>query len=134
MRRTVRHIDPWSVFKIAIIFCLCMYAALLLAGSLLYQAANRSGLIENVENFVVDLGVFDTFAFDGDTIFQAAAIGGFVLSVAWAAGIVLTVVLFNLISDLVGGIRISVIEEETAFQPGDPSPNGPDPVGRSGVV
>jgi len=41
-----------------------------------------------------------------------------VLSIAGVAFNVLLCVLFNLISDLTGGVRITVIEEESArFQP-----------------
>lgn len=112
VRRTIRHVDPWSVFKVSIVFFLCMYGALLLAGVLLWKAAVASGLIENVESFMADITVAQEFVFHGDEIFRGAAIGGLVLAVAASAAVVLGAVLFNLISDLFGGIRVSVLEED----------------------
>jgi hypothetical protein len=115
VRRTIRHIDPWSVFKVGIVFCLCMYGALLLSVTLLWNAAEGSGLLDNIESFFVEIGLFDDFEFKGDVMFRAAAIGGLVLAVAAAAALVLMTVIFNLISDLMGGIRVSVIEEDAAY-------------------
>ena len=57
---------------------------------------------------------FKTFRFDGFKILWASILGGLVLVLAGAALNVLLCVLFNLISDMVGGIRVQVIEEETA--------------------
>ncbi len=115
VRRVVRHVDPWSVFKVGIVFCLCMYGALLVAIGLLWRAALRTGLLDNVESFLVDIGLFDSFEFQGDVMFRAIAIGGLVLAVAAAAVAVLMTVVFNLISDLMGGIRVSIIEEDVAY-------------------
>jgi hypothetical protein len=130
VRRTIRHIDPWSVFKVGVIFCLCLYAALLLSVSLLWRAADSAGLLDNIESFFVDIGLFDDFEFKGDVMFRAAAIGGLVLAVASAAALVLMTVIFNLISDLMGGIRVSVIEEDAAYVRGGPPAPG-DPAERA---
>ena len=46
------------------------------------------------------------------TIFRASFLAGLILVIAGSAFNVLLAVLFNLISDLVGGIRFTVIEEE----------------------
>lgn len=108
------------MFKVGIIFCLCLYAALLLSVSLLWRAADSAGLLDNIESFFVDIGLFDDFEFKGDVMFRAAAIGGLVLAVASAAALVLMTVIFNLISDLMGGIRLSVIEEDAAYVRGGP--------------
>ena len=56
----------------------------------------------------------ESFTFNADQIFRASAIGGLVLVVAGAGFTVLMAVLFNLISDLTGGVRFTVVEEETA--------------------
>lgn len=92
-----------------------MYGALLLSVTLLWNAAEGAGLLDNIESFFVEIGLFDDFEFKGDVMFRAAAIGGLVLAVASAAGLVLMTVIFNLISDLMGGIRVSVIEEDLAY-------------------
>ena len=114
VRRLVRHVEPWSVLKISLLFYFCLWGILLIAGVLLWSAANGSGPIDSVETFIRELFALETFQFDGDQIFRASAVGGLVLVVAATGFNVLMAVLFNLISDLTGGIRITVIEEETA--------------------
>ncbi len=80
----------------------------------LWNLAVSSGLVANVENFVVDLFALESFKINGDQIIRIAALGGLVLVVAGSAFTVLAAVLFNLISDVTGGVRLTVVEEETA--------------------
>ena len=87
---------------------------LLIAGVILWSFAVGSGTVDNVENFVQELFALESFEFNADEIFRASAIGGLVLVVAGSGFTVLMAVLFNLISDLTGGVRFTVVEEETA--------------------
>jgi hypothetical protein len=113
VRRVVRHIDPWSVLTFSVLFHLCLFAALLLASVLVWNVAEEAGTIENLENFILELGDYETFEIDGEAIFRAAlAIAG-IFTLAASVLMVLLTVMFNLLSDLIGGIRITVIEEET---------------------
>jgi|EndMetStandDraft_3_1072993.scaffolds.fasta_scaffold271156_3 transmembrane protein DUF3566 len=114
--RLVRHIEPWSVLKISLIFFFCIWVILLTAAVLLWQVASSSGIIDNVENFIEDIFALEqgSFAFEGGQMFRAYAVGGLVMVVAATGFTVLLAVLFNLISDLTGGVRVTVVEEETA--------------------
>jgi hypothetical protein len=114
--RLVRHIEPWSVLKISLIFFFCIWVILLTAAVLLWQVAQSSGVIDNVENFIEDIFALKegSFAFEGGQMFRAYAVGGLVMVVAATGFTVLLAVLFNLISDLTGGVRVTVVEEETA--------------------
>ncbi len=114
VRRLVRHVEPWSVLKMSLIFYFCLWAIMLIAGVILWSLAVGSGIVNNIENFIQKLFALDSFAFNADQIFRASAIGGLVLVVAGAGFTVLMAVLFNLISDVTGGIRFTVVEEETA--------------------
>ncbi len=114
VRRLVRHIEPWSMLKISLLFYFCLWIILLVAGVLLWGAAVSSGTIDNIENFIRELLALDEFEFDADLIFRSSALGGLVLVVAATGFNVLLAVLFNLISDLTGGMRITVVEEESA--------------------
>ncbi|KIE51408.1 MAG: hypothetical protein MB53_02865, partial [marine actinobacterium MedAcidi-G2A] len=49
----------------------------------------------------------------GKQIFRGYALGGLVLAIAGSTMNVLMCLIFNLISDLTGGLRITMIEEET---------------------
>ncbi|NCG37610.1 MAG: hypothetical protein GWP48_08835 [Actinobacteria bacterium] len=114
VRRLVRHVEPWSVLKISLIFYFCLWVILLIAGVMLWNLAVSSGTVDNIETFVTELFALESFTFNADQIFRASSIGGLVLVVAGAGFTVLMAVLFNLISDVTGGMRFTVVEEETA--------------------
>jgi hypothetical protein len=122
VKRIIRHIDPWSVMKISLLFYTCLFVVFMVAGTLLWNLAGAAGTISSIESFIKDIGAFKTFSFSGGTIFRASFLAGLILVIAGSGLNVLLTLLFNLISDLVGGIRISVIEEETAR----PIASGPD--------
>lgn len=109
--RVVREIDPWSVFKIGIIFHFVLYIVGMVTLVLLWNVANATGTINNVENFLESFG-WDTFEFKGGELFRNVWILG-LFWVVLATGIwVLLAIVFNLITELVGGIRVAVLEEE----------------------
>jgi hypothetical protein len=114
VRRIVRHVDPWSMLKVSLIFYFCLYLAVLVAGVILWNLASSAGTIDDLENLVADYMAYRTFEFEADLILRASVLGGLVLVIVGAGLNMLAVVLFNLISDLVGGVRMTVIEEETA--------------------
>lgn len=121
VRRIVRHIEPWSVLKISIIFYLCLWVILMIAGVMVWGVAVSSGTVDKVESFITDLFALEEFTFDSDQIFRGFALTGLILAIAGSAFNVLLCVLFNLISDITGGLRITVIEEESArFRPRPP--------------
>ncbi|MGZ4724813.1 MAG: DUF3566 domain-containing protein [Ilumatobacteraceae bacterium] len=109
--RVVRHVDTWSVFKVAFVFSVFFYAVALVAGVLLWQVAYATGTIDNVEKFFEGFG-WETFKFNGGQIYHNAWIAGLFVAVGLTGLAVLMATLFNLITDLVGGIRLSVLEEE----------------------
>ncbi len=112
-RRVIRHIDPWSVLTFSILFHLAFFSAMLLAGVLVWNAAIAAGTVESIENFIRELADYETFEINSQQVFRAAVIIAGMLTLASSVLVVLLTVVFNLISDLVGGIRITVIEEET---------------------
>lgn len=112
VRRVVRHIDPWSVLAFSVLFHLCVFASLLLASVLVWNAADAAGTIDNMESFIRELGDYQTYEINGDAVFRAAMIIAGVMTLASSVMVVLLTVVFNLISDLIGGIRITVVEEE----------------------
>ena len=114
VRRLVRHIEPWSVLKVSLILYFCAWVVMLFVGVTLWNLAVSSGLVADVENFVLELFALESFKINADQIFRIAAVGGLVLVLAGSALTVLAAVLFNLISDVTGGVRLTVVEEETA--------------------
>ena len=113
VRRIVRHIEVWSVLKVSILFYACLWAVFLIAGFMIWGVAESSGTVGKLETLITELFALDTFTFDGRQIFKGYALGGLVLAIAGSTLNVLMCLLFNLISDLTGGIRITMVEEET---------------------
>lgn len=175
VRRIVRHIEPWSVLKVSVLFFLSIFVIICVASAVLWNAARSAGAIDDVESFITSLGFGNCEDIEGDTsttpettpstvdgsaeqlgggagssttappvvedetstlpdedgdcaegqrlvggfkfedqqIFRAFALGGVVLVLAGAATSVVMALLFNLISDLTGGVRVTVLEEES---------------------
>ena len=129
VKRVVRRVNAWSVLKVSLLFNLCLYVVVMVAGVLLWSAGRATGAIESVEGFVESLFSYETFRFEADMIFRAGVLGGGVVALFLTGLSVLGVLLFNLISDLVGGIRVTVLEED-APRPPEPrsrrAPAAPD--------
>ena len=107
----VRDIDPWSVFKVTLVFHLALYVMVLISSILIWNVANATGTVDNVERFMESFG-WDTFRFDGGQIFHNLWILGLFFVFLLTGLAVVMAAVFNLIADLVGGVRVSVLEEE----------------------
>ncbi|MBU3689495.1 MAG: hypothetical protein B7C54_06410 [Acidimicrobiales bacterium mtb01] len=118
--RIVRHIDPWSVFRVTLVFHVVLYLTLLLTGVLLWNVANATGTVDNVERFMESFG-WESFEFDGGEIFRQAWVLGLFLVVGLTGLAVLMATTFNLITDLVGGIRVTFLEEGAGPDDQEPS-------------
>jgi len=186
VHRIVRHIEPWSVLKISVLFFTSIFLIICVASAVLWNAARSAGVIDDVESFVTSLGfgncenidgadpssdatsstipdeaqqvggssttvtvaeepvddrstipdsdgecaegqrLVGGFKFEDARIFESFALGGIVLVLSGAAASVVLVLLFNLISDLTGGVRVTVLEEE----PTRPRRDSPTPASR----
>ncbi len=113
VRRIVRHVDPWSVLKLALVFFVCVWVMFMVAVVIVWSIAQRSGTVERVESFVNDLGITG-WKLNGTFVFRQYGLFGLVMVFACTTATVVSTIIFNLISDLVGGVWISVIEEETS--------------------
>ena len=110
VRLVVRRIEPWTVLKFSALLFATLYLVILVAGLVLWAAATATGLRDNVESFIGELIASEDFKILGPTMFRASVVGGLVLVVMGTGANVLLAVLYNLISDVVGGV-IVVFEE-----------------------
>ena len=110
VRRVLRRIDPWSVFKVAFVFAICMYGIVVISSLLIWRAADSAGVVDNLEDFVVSVG-FSDFNVDPAQLFNALVVGGGLMIVVSTVFALLGSILFNLICDMVGGVKLSMIEE-----------------------
>ena len=116
------RVDPWSMLKVSLLFALSLWLIVVVAGVLLWRVAVSTGTIGNFENFLAQILAEDTFTINGGKIFQGSVVAGLVFFATGAVFAVVTSVLFNLIAGVVGGIRFTVVELETARPADDLDP------------
>ncbi len=106
------------MLRVSIIFFAFFWAASCVSVVVLWTAAERNGMIEDLEGLVTTYFAQDEFTIDGGYLFGRFAVLSAVLAVFGTIMTTLLCVVFNLISDLVGGVRLTVIEEESVrFRP-----------------
>lgn len=110
--RIVRSVDAWSVFKVALVFFTAMGVVLLTAGVLLWNLAQTTGTLDNVEGFFREAFQYDSFKLESEPVFRAGLTLIALFIVVGTGMSVVMAVLFNLIADLTGGIRLTVLERE----------------------
>src|SRR4029077_15974296 len=94
-RQVIRRFDLWSVLRFSLIFYLCMFLILLVAGIVLWVVATITGVRGNIENFISDL-IASKFHFLGLQLLRGAAIGGLLLVIIGSAANMLMALLYNL--------------------------------------
>jgi hypothetical protein len=129
--RIVRYVDAWSVFKIALFVNIILGIVMLTASVLLWNLAHTTDVVDNIEGVIADWFAYETFTLDGQALFRAVQVLTLLFVLAGTGLWVLAAVLFNLISDLTGGVRLTVLEQEVVAQrapvPGPPSSGAPVP-------
>ncbi len=109
-RVVLRRLDPWSVLKLSLVYYLAVFLVILVAGVLLWAGAEAAGVVGNIENFMIDIG-FEDFTFVPSKLLSGVALGGLVLVVAGTFANVLLTALFNLMGDVVGGLKLTLQED-----------------------
>lgn len=106
----VRKVGPWSVLKISFLFYLCVMVVILGAMMILYGILGAIGVLDNFADFLVELGFGDDFQIHGDWLFTRGLAIGLGLVVLWTLINVFIVLMYNLLSDIVGGIEVTLSE------------------------
>jgi hypothetical protein len=110
-RSTVlRKVDPWSVLKLSLIFYFCVLLVVMLAMTVFWGVVNRVGIVDRILDFLADLQLIVTI--DGGMIARAVFLIGLLNVILWSGINVFLAFLYNLIADLVGGLRVTVIDDE----------------------
>jgi hypothetical protein len=114
VRRLVRHLDPWSMFKLAVLVALSMWLITMIAAVILWNVARSAGTIATLEDFVNSSLQLQDWQLDGQFLFRQFGLITLLMALGFAVAVVVASLIFNLISDIIGGVWVSVIEEETA--------------------
>jgi hypothetical protein len=108
----VRHFDVWSVAKISLAFYLLLLVAFVAASVLLWYLADAFGAVTSIEKSARTLFSLKSVKLHPAAVAEWTAAGGAVLCVAGTLLNILAALTYNLISDLVGGIRFDVVDTD----------------------
>jgi Transmembrane domain of unknown function (DUF3566) len=107
-RATVRHIDIWTVVRVSVVFFLIAAIIIVGASMLLWYAADAFGTLPSIEKSIRTLFGLKSFKIHAGAVAEYMMLAGLVLVVAGAIASVLAALVYNLISDVVGGVRIEL--------------------------
>lgn len=122
-RVVVRKVGPLSVLRISLFFYFCLFLILFFTLLILFGFLKSSGALESVGNVLAQLNIYGeckTVAGDlvcpGDTfesgaIFSRLFFAGLGLVGVWSIINVLVAFLYNLVSDVIGGIELTLGEK-----------------------
>lgn len=122
VRRIVRKVDPWTVLKASFIFNAVMGLVVVLGSWVMWSLVLQKGIPEQIvelfDAVTIDLTI------DGPLYFRIVVLLSVIGVIGTTAFMTLGAVVYNLISDLVGGVEITVLEEtyNVVQQPAQPAP------------
>jgi hypothetical protein len=109
-RVVIRKVAPWSVLKVSFLFYVCIMVVVLGALVILYGVLGAIGAIQNVEDLIRELFSDETFQISGEWLFTRGVAVGLLMVVLWSLINVFVALLYNLLSDIVGGIEVTLSE------------------------
>lgn len=117
-RFVIRRIELRSVIRFSLLLYASIWAVLLVAGMALWVAASIAGVRANIEGLIADLFASNTFGFKGAQVLRASLFGGGVLVLLGTGANVVVSALYNLISELIGGVAVVVDDGEAKVTAG----------------
>lgn len=111
-RVEVRKLDLWSVLKVSLCFYLAGLAVVVVAGIVAWLLIDAAGGIHNFEKFMGDIMSAKDYRIIGSQLLIGSVLVGLVLVALWTILTVLAAALFNVFSELVGGIELTLVDTE----------------------
>lgn len=109
VRRIVRKIDPWTVLKVAFVINLVIGLSATLGIWIAWSIAVQRGIPIDVAETLGRLTI--AFTPDGELYFRVVLMSAIIWVVGATAMATLLAVLYNLVSDIVGGVELVMLEE-----------------------
>jgi hypothetical protein len=106
----LRRVGPWSVFKFSLLFYFCVMLVALLALGMLYAVLGAVGALDSITRLARDLFADQSYAIHAGWIFARLTLVGLAMVVVWSLINLFIAFLYNLISDVLGGVEITLSE------------------------
>lgn len=114
-RRKILAISAVSLAKVAFLFYITVLIVVMLAGSVIWNFAGRSGLILKLNRFIDQLIGSTTYHVSGMTILIVAGSVGVVLVLIATIVTFICAMLFNLAAEYIGGISVLIGLDDTSL-------------------
>lgn len=114
VRRIIRKIDPWTTLKVSAVIWAVLSLAFVLGAVIFWSVLDRAQIPDNLVDFMIEITLIEegTDPFANTEQFLRFLIFGSVVGWVLATGTTVAVaVVYNLVSDVVGGLEIVVLEE-----------------------
>ena len=113
----IRRIDPWSTLKVSLLLSVALFFVWMIAVAFLYLVLGGMGVWTKLNSNVGDLLTSASGASGGElvssgTIFGGAALIGLVNIVLLTAAATIGAFIYNLTTDLVGGVEVTLADRD----------------------
>jgi hypothetical protein len=119
VRRIIRKFDPWTVLKVSLVLYFVLALAVLLGAVIFWELLNAAGIPQKIDATLAKITIDfieGSIIPAEESLFKATIF----LAISWvvlATGFTtLGALMYNLISDIVGGIEVIVLEESMQQQ------------------
>ncbi|MGQ0848063.1 MAG: DUF3566 domain-containing protein [Actinomycetota bacterium] len=117
VRRIIRKIDPWTVLKVSALLNVVMAIGLVLGLVMFWSVLSAAGIPDKITEVLVKITLLDEgenpFA-NTERYLRTAVFGSVVWAVLSTGLMTLAAVMYNLVTDVVGGVEVVVLEESLA--------------------
>jgi uncharacterized protein involved in cysteine biosynthesis len=114
VRRIIRKIDPWTVLKVTFVLNFIVALTMVLGFSILWVLLVNAGVPQGLEDIARRLALLDADASlvgNIEPLFSSVVFLATVYLLTQTALATIGAFFYNLVSDLVGGIEVVVLEE-----------------------
>ena len=110
-RLTLKRIDPWSTLKFSFVYSLAGVVVLLVAVIALYAVVDAMGVIDSIQSFLRDVGGNKTTQWlSFGRVLGITLVLGAVNVILFTAFATLTAFVYNVCTDIVGGVEVTLAE------------------------
>lgn len=120
VRRIIRKFDAWTVFKVSAVVWFIFGIAVVLGLVMFWSILQASGIPQKLTDFFIEITLLDEgsapFA-NNEEFMRVAVYTAVLVSVLGTGGTTLLAIIYNLVTDVVGGIEVIVLEESLVAGP-----------------